>query len=65
MCHEAGDMCGDGIFVNLHSADLAAGLRDTIGGPLLMAYTAVKRHEAQQFKFAPLARERQNLWHRY
>jgi glutamine synthetase len=45
--------------------DLVAGLHDTIGEPLLTAYTTVKRHEAEHFRNATLATERQTLWHRY
>jgi hypothetical protein len=46
-------------------AELLDGLHDTIGEPLLTAYTAVKRHEAEHFKDAMLDSERQMLWHRY
>jgi hypothetical protein len=46
-------------------ADLVAGLHETIGEPLLTAYTAVKQHEAEYFKPATLATERQMLWNRY
>lgn len=46
-------------------AELVSGLHETIGEPLLTAYTAVKRHEAEHFRDATLDSERQMLWHRY
>ena len=49
----------------LCTADLVDGLHETIGEPLLTAYTAVKRHEAEHFRDATLDSERQMLWHRY
>ncbi len=52
------------LFAVRYAVDLAAGLRETLGGPLLAAYVAVKRSEAAHFKNAPLEAE-QALWHRY
>lgn len=46
-------------------ADLVAGLKSTIGAPLLTAYTAIKRSEAAYFKDASPAHELETLWHRY
>jgi maleate cis-trans isomerase len=49
----------------LRTAELVEGLHGTIGEPLLTAYTAVKRHEAEHFRDATLDSERRMLWHRY
>ena len=58
------DRC-NGLLCDAASADLVAGLRSTLGAPLLAAYVAVKRSEAARFKDASCLEERDALWHRY
>lgn len=45
--------------------DLVAGLHETLGEPLLTAYTAVKQFEASYWRDKSLAEECNSLWNRF